>query len=146
MSAVCCRASASAAIAFAVLAYAAPLQSAEEQKKSKAPATLRELIDAAVDDVQIFADAETTTAARPRVVSRWANNAPGSEDGTTVLYLHEGHPLAVACIYPWERQLPRDFCVLARVPIVARYEGAVVWQPQRTEVKLADIPDAPPPE
>jgi hypothetical protein len=146
MSALCFRASASTAIVFAVLTFAGPLQSAEEQKKSEEPTTLRELIDAAIDDVQIFADAETTTPARPRVALRWANNARGSEDGTTVLYIHEGRPLAVACIYPWERQLPRDFCVLARVPIVARYGGAVVWQPQRTEVKLADIPDAPPPE
>jgi hypothetical protein len=146
MSALCFRASAVAAITFSLLAFIAPLQSAEEQKKSTEPTTLRELIDAAIDDVQIFADAETKTPARPQVALRWANNARGSEDGTTVLYIHEGRPLAVACIYPWERQLPRDFCVLARVPIVARYEGAVVWQPQRTEVKLADIPGAPPPE
>lgn len=146
MSALCFRASASAAIVFAALIFAGSLQSAEEQKKSEEPTTLRELIDAAIDDVQIFADAETKTPARPQVALRWANNARGSEDGTTVLYIHEGRPLAVACIYPWERQLPRDFCVLARVPIVARYEGAVVWQPQRTEVKLADIPGAPPPE
>lgn len=146
MSALCLRASAIAANAFALLAFAAPLRSAEEQEKTKEPATLRELIDAAIEDVQIFADAETTTAARPRLVMRWANNARGSEDGTTVLYLHEGRPIAVACVYPWERQLPRDFCVLARVPIIARYQGAVVWRPQRTEVKLADIPDAPPPD
>lgn len=146
MSALCFRASTVAAIIFLLLVFIAPLQSAEEQKKSTEPTTLRELIDAAIDDVQIFADAETTTPARPQVALRWANNARGSEDGTTVLYIHEGRPLAVACIYPWERQLPRDFCVLARVPIVAWYQGAVVWQPQRTEVKLADIPDAPPPE
>lgn len=146
MSAVCFRASASAAIVFAVLTFVDRLDSAEKQEKGKEPTTLRELIDSAVEDVQIFADAETTTPARPQVALRWANNARGSEDGTTVLYIHEGRPLAVACIYPWERQLPRDFCVLARVPIVARYEGAVVWQPQRTEVKLADIPDALPPD
>ncbi|HUY91559.1 MAG TPA: hypothetical protein VMV10_22655 [Pirellulales bacterium] len=133
------------AIVCAFLAWTETHLAAEDQP-NKEPSSLRELIDAALDDVQIFADAETTVAARPRVVMRWANNARGSEDGATVLYIHEGRPLAVACFYPWDGQLPRDFSVLARVPIVARYGGAVVWHPQRTEVELAGIPAAPPPE
>jgi hypothetical protein len=131
--------------AYVCLALAGAPLAAEEQE-GKEPSTLRELIDSAVDDVQIFADAETTTPARAVVALRWANNARGSEDGTTVLYVHEGRPIAVACLYPWDGRLPRDFSVLARVPIVARHEGAVVWQPRRTEVKFADILDAPPPE
>lgn len=146
MTALRLRAATSLAIVFAVLTFADRLDSAEEQEKDKEPTTLRELIDSTIDDVQIFADAETTTPARPRVVMRWANNARGSEDGATVLYIHEGRPLAVACMYPWDGQLARDFCVLTRARIVARHDGAVVWQPQQTEVKLAEIPDAPPPE
>ena len=86
------------------------------------------------------------TPARAQVVLSWANNARGSEDGTTVLYVYEGRPLAVGCLYPWEKQLARDFSVLSRVPIVARHEGAVVWRPQQTDVKLAEIPGAPTPE
>ena len=117
-----------------------------EDLPAKEPTTLRELIDASIGDVEIFADDETKAPARPLVAMRWANNARGSEDGTTVLYVHEGRPLAVACLYPWEKQLARDFSVLSRVPIVARREGAVVWRPQQTDVKLADIPGAPPPE
>lgn len=147
MSAACFRGLARVRLAMVCsLALWAHRPLAADDQPAKAPSTLRELIDASLGDVEIFADAESTTAARPRVVMRWANNARGSEDGATVLYIHEGRPLAVACFYPWDGQLPRDFSVLARVPILARYEGTVVWQPQRTEVKLADIPAAPPPE
>jgi hypothetical protein len=114
-------------------------------KAPKEPTTLRELIDATVDEIQVFADAEAAEPARALVVMRWANNARGSEDGTTALFVHEGRPLAVACFYPWEGQLGHDFSATCRQRIVARRDGTVIWQPQEPGIKFAEIPDAPPP-
>ena len=119
---------------------------AVENKAAKEPSMLRELIDAVIDDVQVFADAEAKEPARALVVMRWANNARGSEDGTTVLYVHAGRPLAVACFYPWEGQLGHDFSATCRQRIVGRRDGIVIWQPQEPGVSFAEIPDAPPPE
>jgi hypothetical protein len=121
------------------LVMAAALPAAE-------PATLREMIDAAVDSCQVYAGPDEQDPAKPLVVLRWANNARGSEDGTTVLYTHQGRPVAAACLYPWEGKLIHDFEAIARHPAIARRDGRVVWEPQKSGVVYADIPDAPAPE
>jgi hypothetical protein len=113
---------------------------------AKEPATLREMIDAAIERCQVFSDAQSTRPAEARVVLRWANNARGSEDGTTILYIHEGRPLAAGCLYPWDGRLIHDFEAISGQGVVARRDGNVVWQPRESGVKFADIPDAPSPE
>ncbi len=118
---------------------------AAAQEPQKAPQSLREMIDRAVKQVELFADADTKDAAKPIVALRWANNARGSEDGLTVLYVHAGRPLATACLYPWDKKLIHDFESLSRDRIVARQDGRVVWQPQEASVKFAPIPGAPEP-
>lgn len=129
----------------AALAAEAPADDDLAARAEPAP-SLRKLIDGAVGDVQIFADAESDKAARAVVALRWANNARGSEDGMTVLYVHDGRPLAVACLYPWDGKLVREFSVLSLDRIVARRDGALIWQPQEPGLKFADIPEAPEPE
>lgn len=133
------------AVCGAEVAAESPTDDNLAAKAEPAP-SLRELIDGAVRDVQIFADAKTERPARAVVAMRWANNARGSEDGTTVLYVHDGRPLAVACLYPWEGKLVREFSALSLDRIVARRDGALIWQPREPGLKFADIPAAPAPE
>ena len=133
-------------LAAALLLVASRAVAADNQTEvPKEPATLREMIDAAVERCQVFADEETTQPAQTLVVLRWANNARGSEDGTTILYVHEGRPLAAACLYPWDGRLVHDFEAISRQRIVARSDGGTIWQPQESGVEFDDIPDAPPP-
>jgi hypothetical protein len=106
------------------------------------PQSLRELIDASLSWYQVFPDAEAKDPAEAITVLRWANNQRGSQDGVTVLFVHGGRPLAAACIYPWAQRLEHDFESLARGKILARRDGAVVWQPQESGVQFADIPGA----
>jgi len=137
----------------AVLAIALPVFGQEQPTArepsagtaAKQPQSLRELIDAAVNQIEVFADADAKDAAKPLVALRWANNARGSEDGMTILYVHAGRPLAAACLYPWDKRLIHDLQSLSREKIVARKDGALVWQPQEPAVKYASIPDAPAP-
>lgn len=115
---------------------------------NREPHTLRELIDATVEEVQVFSNVDASEPAKPLVALRWANNTrgSGSEDGMTVLYVHAGRPLAAACIYPWSGNLVHDFEAISRHTVVARRNGAIVWQPRTTGVEFADIPNAPVPE
>jgi hypothetical protein len=111
-----------------------------------APTTLRELIDQSLEWYEIFSSPESEEPAKPIVALRWANNARGSEDGTTVLYVAGGRPLAAVCIYPWAGRLEHDFESLSRSKIVARREGQVVWQPQAAGVSFSAVPEAPGPD
>jgi hypothetical protein len=115
----------------------------DSDQPAAAPKTLRELIDASLSWYEVLPDAEAKEPAKALTVLRWANNQRGSEDGVTVLFVHGGRPLAAACIYPWAQRLEHDFESLSRGKIVARRNGAVVWQPQESGVKFADIPGAP---
>jgi hypothetical protein len=108
------------------------------------PKTLRELIDASVHRYQVIPDAQQ--AADVLTALRWANNTRGSEDGITLLYVHQGRPVAAACVYPWNQYLEHAFESLSRTAIEAREQGDVVWQPQQPGVIFADIPQAPVPQ
>lgn len=110
------------------------------------PSTLRELIDASVKWYDVYASADDAQPAEARVALRWANNSRGSEDGITVLYVTEGRPVAAACVYPWSGRLEYDFESLSRGPIVAKKDGAVVWQPKQAGVSFAPVPLADEPE
>jgi hypothetical protein len=125
---------------------AAGQEEASPERPTKPPESLRELIDAAVNELEVFADSDAKDPAKTIVALRWANNARGSEDGMTILYVHAGRPLAAACLYPWAGRLIHDFESLSRDKIVARKGDALVWQPQEPGVKFAPIPDAPEPE
>jgi hypothetical protein len=110
---------------------------------AKESASFREFLDAATKQVEIFAAGDPDEAAEPVVALRWANNARGSEDGLTLLYVHAGLPLATACLYPWDKKLVHDMESLSRDKIVARHAGDVVWHPQESSVKFVAIPHAP---
>ena len=114
---------------------------AEDDAAVAEPKTLRELIDASLKWYQVLPSAEATEPAEAIPVLRWANNQRGSEDGVTVLFVHGGRPLAAACIYPWAQRLEHDFESLSRDKLIARRDGAVVWQPQEPGVAFADVPD-----
>ena len=139
------------ASAVAIAAQLAGQEPASEPAAAE-PRTFRELMDRAVNQVEVFADADAKTPAKPIVALRWANNARGSEDGLTLIYVFEGRPLAAACLYPWDKRLIHDcealgrFDSLGRGKIVARRDGQLIWQPQKSGVLFAPISDAPTPE
>jgi hypothetical protein len=119
---------------------------AQSSSGESQPTTLREFIDNSLDDYEVFAGADAEQPAELLTALRWANNTRGSEDGVTLLYVHQGKPLATACVYPWQNRLEHGFSSLSREKIVARRDGQVIWQPQAPGVEFADIPGAPVPE
>jgi hypothetical protein len=121
---------------------------APEDKSVNEPTTLREMIDAAIDDIQIFSGTDSNEPAKPILALRWANNSrgDGSEDGATVLYIHAGRPLAAVCFYPWDGQLVYDFEAVSRERVEGRRHGTILWRPQTAGVKFDGLPDAPVPD
>lgn len=112
----------------------------------KAPSPLRKLMDASLMWTELFANDQTATPMTVRVAMRWTNNTRGSEDGMTVLYLADGRPEAVCCIYPWEKSLNHEFDSLSRSTLIAKRDGAVVWQPEKPGVQFQPIPEANAPD
>jgi hypothetical protein len=119
---------------------------APQEPSTQNPSTLRELIDQSLAWYEVFATEQAQEPAKPIVALRWANNARGSEDGTTVLFVAGGRPVAVCCIYPWAGRLEHGFESLSRQRVIGRKEGRIVWAPQEAGASFAGIPEAPTPE
>lgn len=142
-----CPSLATLSLAAALTAICTPAAMGQDDPASPdEPDTLRELIDEALAWYHVYPNSDSVEPAETRPVLRWANNARGSEDGVTLLYIHRGRPLATACVYPWAERLEHGFGSLSRGKIVARRNGQVVWQPQEPGVEFADVPDASAPE
>lgn len=113
----------------------------------KTPTNLRELVEQQIDDVQVFAG-DDKEPAKPLITLRWANNARGSEDGATVLFIHGGRPIAAACVFPLRGFIEHEFDAIHGRDISARRKGDsdLVWQPGPPNLKAAPVPEAPTPE
>jgi hypothetical protein len=63
----------------------------------------------------------------------------------TVLFLADGRPEAVCCVYPWEQTLAHEFDSLSRGTLLAKRDGVVVWNPEKPGLQFQTIPlaDAP---
>ena len=118
---------------------------ADAEAKSKAVSPLRKLMEESLSWYELFPNDQATQPMANRVVLRWANNVRGSEDGITVLYILNGRPEAVCCVYPWGKSLEHNFGSLSRGRLLAKREGAVVWRPAAAGVEFRPISDAPAP-
>lgn len=107
---------------------------------------LREFMDNSLSWNDLRPSEQSPTKMTPRVVMRWANNTRGSEDGMTVLYLADGCPEAVCCVYPWENDLHHEFDSLSRGTLIAKRNGNVVWSPAKHGVEFQPIPGANAPD
>jgi hypothetical protein len=115
-------------------------QTAEEAQR------LRAQIDSTLEEFSLSIPGTEDTPLEGREILRWDNNARGSEQGVTLLYLAHGRPEAVCCVYPWNGSLAHWFSTMSRGLVEARQDGAIVWQPDRPGVEFNAIPEAPAPQ
>lgn len=110
------------------------------------PKTLNEVIEKSVDWYDLFPE-EGAPAMKSRVVKRWRNVVRGQEgEAMMVVWTHNGRPLAVASIYPWEKKMCHEFDSLARDgKLFAREKDNVIWAPEAPGVEFKAVPKAPPP-
>lgn len=105
---------------------------------------LSKLIEVSVDDYQLFADENSSAELLARPVLRWRNAARGQDgEAMFVVWLQDGHPLAMASIYPWQGNLIHEFDLLCRKPgLVAKSEKGLVWSPLSAGVNFKTVPGA----
>ncbi len=114
----------------------------EPASETRTPSPLRQLLDESLTWYELTTDESSATPMEPRVVMRWANNTRGSDDGMTVLFLHQGRPEAVCCVYPWESALNHEFDSLSRGKLVAKQDGVATWKPKSAGLEFKAIPGA----
>ncbi|MDZ4688958.1 MAG: hypothetical protein SH850_28105 [Planctomycetaceae bacterium] len=103
---------------------------------------LRRLMDDSLAGIELLPEPNGSSPMSHKVVMRWSNNVRGSETGMTVLYLADGLPQAVCCVYPWEQSLTHEFDSLSRGRLIGKRDGAVVWTPESAGVTFCPVPEA----
>jgi hypothetical protein len=116
--------------------------------KDTAQTTWIELIRRSAAEYKIFSGTENKgpLSLQMKPVLRWANNTRASEDGCTFLWIAQGRPEAVTCIYAWGRDAIRhNFGSLSRGPLLAERNGKRVWYPSKPGVEFRALRDTPAP-
>ncbi len=86
---------------------------------------------------------KTPLVLQAKPILRWANNTRLTEDGFTYLWIGQGRPEAVACIYSWgPDRIRHNFQSLSRGPLEAERDGRRVWNPAQAGVEFRSVPDA----
>ena len=63
-----------------------------------------------------------------------------------VVWPHNGRPVAMASIYPWNGKLNHEFDSLSRGnKLIARDKDRVIWSPETAGVEFKEVPKAPRP-
>jgi hypothetical protein len=111
------------------------------------PKKLNDLIEKSVNWYDVLPDGEAATALTPVPVIRWRNVVRGQEgEAMMVVWPHNGRPVAMASIYPWEGKMSHEFDSLSREnKLIARDQDRVIWSPETAGVEFKDVPKAPRP-
>ena len=115
-----------------------------KQAPSDEPKKLNELIEKAVQWYDVLPAADSTTVLVPQPVLRWGNVTRGQKgDAIMVVWPHNGRPIAMASIYPWDGKMIHEFDSLSReAKLIARDQDRVIWSPKTAGVESKDVPAA----
>jgi hypothetical protein len=111
------------------------------------PKRLNETIEKSVHWYDLFQGEDSTTPLTPQPVLRWRNVIRGQEgEAMMVVWAHNGRPLAMCSIYPWEGKMSHEFDSLSRInKVIARDKERVIWSPETAGVEFKEMPEAPKP-
>ena len=113
--------------------------------QASAPSAWSELIRRSAAEYEMVRETadKKPLVLQPKPILRWANNTRLTEDGFTYLWIGQGRPEAVACIYSWGPDRIRfNFQSLSRSPLTAERSGRRVWYPAKPGVEFRVVPDA----
>src|SRR5262249_48689676 len=111
------------------------------------PKKLNDLIEKSVNWYDVFPSSDSTTPLPPQPVLRWRNVIRGQVgEAMMVVWPHNGRPIAVASIYPWQGKMCHEFDSLSRGnKLLARDKDSVIWSPETAGVEFKEVPAAPRP-
>jgi hypothetical protein len=118
-----------------------------KEEPPEEPKKLNDLIEKSVNWYDVLPDGDAATALTPVPVIRWRNVVRGQEgEAMMVVWPHNGRPVAMASIYPWEGKMSHEFDSLSREnKLIARDQDRVIWSPETAGVEFKDVPKAPKP-
>ncbi|MDB5306179.1 MAG: hypothetical protein JWO38_381 [Gemmataceae bacterium] len=110
------------------------------------PKKLNEAIEKSVNWYDVLPE-EGATPLTPVPVIRWRNVVRGQEgEAMMVVWSHNGRPVAMASIYPWEGKMTHEFDSLSHgAKLIARDKDRVIWAPETAGVEFKAVPKAPQP-
>jgi hypothetical protein len=110
------------------------------------PTKINEVIEKSVNWYDVVPEGGAA-ALTPVPVLRWRNVVRGQVgEAMMVVWAHNGRPVAMASIYPWEGMMSHEFDSLSRESKVrARDKDRVIWSPEAPGVEFKDVPGAPKP-
>lgn len=118
-----------------------------KQAPTEEPKKLNEIIEKAIDWYDVLPSADSESVLVPHPVMRWRNVVRGQEgQAMMVVWPHNGRPVAMCSIYPWNGKMSHEFDSLSReAKVIARDKDRVIWSPRTAGVECKDVPSAPKP-
>lgn len=111
------------------------------------PKKLNDLIEGSINWYDVYPTPDSTSRLTPQPVLRWRNVARGQEgEAMMTVWAHNGRPVALVSIYPWQGKMCHEFESLSRESKVnAREKDRLIWSPAAAGVEFKDVPNAPKP-
>jgi hypothetical protein len=118
-----------------------------KQDPQDEPKKLNDLIENAVKWYDILPAEDATTVLTAQPVLRWRNVTRGQEgEAIFVVWPHNGRPVAMASIYPWQGFMNHELDSLSReAKLIARDKDRVIWSPKTAGVEFKEVPAPPKP-
>jgi hypothetical protein len=116
---------------------------ADEDRSREEAAEADRLCAAELPRLRLTADGDALDTPKKSVL-RWTNPFDGRVYGNTYVWLRDGRPAAVGCLYRHfhpHRAFCGELAALTGSKLVAKRENALVWQP-KGEWKWHPVPDA----
>jgi hypothetical protein len=134
------------ASALPALSRADPPAKTDPKAEPEEPKKLNEAIEKSVRWYTVQPE-KGAAALAPVPVIRWRNVVRGQEgEAMMVIWPHNGRPIAMASIYPWEGHMCHEFDSLSRDgKLVALDKDEVIWAPEAAGVEFKEVPKAPRP-
>lgn len=121
---------------------------AEDKKDPpEEPKKLNDAIEKSINWYDILPEEGAAAPLTPVTVIRWRNVARGQEgEALMVVWPHNGRPVAMASVYPWNDKMIHEFDSLSRgTKLIARDKENVIWSPETAGVEFKEVPKAPKP-
>ena len=117
---------------------------AQDKSDPEEPKKLNDLIEKSINWYDILPEDGAETALTPVPVIRWRNAARGQEgEAMMVVWPHNGRPVAMASIYPWNGNMIHEFDSLSRESkLIGREKERVCWTPEKVGLEFKDLPKA----
>jgi hypothetical protein len=130
-----------------VMAVQATGRAQDKKELPEEPKKLSELIEKSVTWYDVLPEEDAASALTPLPIIRWRNVARGQEgEAMMVVWPHNGRPVAMASIYPWNGKMTHEFDSMSReAKLIARDKDRVIWSPETAGVEFKDVPKAPRP-